>query len=76
MTYDELMIMIDCEKECLIGYCNSNRVIDYEVAFYTIPRWNFFITYEIVDLGVVKTANNVASKILGQSNVQVVTNIG
>lgn len=74
--HDELMIMANSGKECLIVEYNSICVIDSETSFHATPSQDFFTTYGVEDLGVVKMKNNGTSKIVGQCDVHVVTSIG
>lgn len=54
---DDLLIIYDCENDCLMTKYNIIWVDDSHASFHATPTWSFFTAYKVFDLSVVKMRN-------------------
>ena len=76
VVHDDMVILSDCENDCLTADCDASWVVDSGSSYHATPSRIFFTTYEPSDLGIVKMKNSDTSKIVGLGDVHIVTNMG
>lgn len=54
---DDLLIVYDCENDCLMTKYSIIWVDDSHASFHATPTWSFFTTYKVFDLSVVRMRN-------------------